>query len=490
MHPSSPRLQTILVLSAFLSSAIPAGAAGRNATILVWSDLHGKVPPGLKVLVDSAREAAGAAGRPLVALDGGDALFGSRLSHITSGVAQTAELNFLKPDASTLGLGDFDWNRGRLDSLLRVLDFPVLTSNLRRNVDDAPIGGKRSTLVETAGLKIGVVGVSDPDLYYPERQDRNGDMRVDPEEDAVSAEVAKLRQAGADPVVVLCHASEQVAAKLAHLDGVDLVLGSRDIARGSIAQSGAAWIASVPAGGTEVLRIDLEKPEGGAWTASAAPLSTPRKVPLNAAWKAMNASHDSLLAAFQSREVGVLKAAWTPTRREGPLGDWMADALRGGTGADMALVPASWIRKGFPKGRVRVEDVWNAIPPGLNMVSVFTLPGSDVMKFLERQMRRSKEFLFVSGLSCTPDSSMFGGSPISAIVGGKALDKSAYYRIAIPKQLRNDIYELTGISEGSAGAEWTGLWESDVVVQWALTNGLATPVGKRVPAMYGGTAPK
>ena len=168
----------------------------------------------------------------------------------------------------------------------------------------------------------------------------------------------------------------------------------------------------------------------------------------------MNATHDSLLSAYQSREIGNLKAAWAPTRREAPLGNWMADALRGGTKADIALVPASWIQKGFPKGRVRVEDVWNAIPPGLNMVSVFTLPGSDVMKYLERQMRHSKEYIFLSGLSCTPDSSMFGGNPIAAVVGGKPLDKSAYYRIAIPKQLRNDIYELTGISESSAGAEW------------------------------------
>jgi len=112
------------------------------------------------------------------------------------------------------------------------------------------------------------------------------------------------------------------------------------------------------------------------------------------------------------------------------------------------------------------------------------------MKYLERQMRHSKEYIFLSGLSCTPDSSMFGGNPIAALVGGKPLDKSAYYRIAIPKQLRNDIYELTGISESSAGAEWTGIWESDMIIEWARTNGLPMQTARRVPAMYCGTAPK
>jgi 2',3'-cyclic-nucleotide 2'-phosphodiesterase (5'-nucleotidase family) len=488
MTRSTCRSRTIVLVAALAAmAAAPCDAA--SATIFAWSDLHGKVPSGLKVLVDSARAAGASNGRSVFAFDGGDALFGSPLSQITRGVAQTAELNFLKPDAMTLGLGDFAWDRSRLDSLLMVLDFPVLTANLRRNVDDAPIGNGRGKLLDTAGIKLGVVGVADPELDYPNRPERNGDMRVDPEDAAVASEVAALRKSGATLVVVLCNTSESVAKKLGQIDGVDLVLNSHDHKAGSLGRDGDTWTAKLPSGGESVLRIDLERGEGGAWTATATTIPVPKARPTNAAWKAMDASHDSLVKALFSREVGNLKAPWPTTRREGLLGNWMADALRGGTGADIGLVPASWIRKGLPKGRVRVEDIWNAVPPGLNMVSVFTLPGSDVMKFLERQMRRSKEFLFISGLTCTPDSSMFGGSPISASIGGKLLDKSAYYKIAIPLQLRNDIYELTGISESSAGAEWTRIWESDMVVQWALDKGLSTELG-RVPAMYGGTAPK
>ena len=259
MHPPIQRFPTFSVIAACVCAACSAGAAGQVATILVWSDLHGKVPPGLKVLVDSAREAAAATSRPIAMLDGGDALFGSRLSHITAGVSQTAELNFLKPDAMVLGLGDFDWSRGRLDSLLRVLDFPVLTANLRRNVDDAPIGGKRSTLLESAGLKIGLIGVTDPEIDYPERQDKNGDMRVDPEEAAVSAEVAALRQSGANLVIVLCHANEAVSAKFTRMQGVDLVLESHDFASASASQTGSTWIAKIPSGGASVLRISILK---------------------------------------------------------------------------------------------------------------------------------------------------------------------------------------------------------------------------------------
>lgn len=463
--------------------------AGASATLLVWSDLSGRVPQGLKALVDSARAAADASGKPLVALDAGDALFGSRLSHITRGVAQTAELNFLKPDAMVLGAADFGWNRNRLDSLLRVLDFPVVTANLRRNVDDHPIGSHRSVLLGKAGAKIGVIGVADPELDYTDRQERNGDMRVDPEDAVVASEAEALRKAGADVVVVLANLEDATATKLARTAGVDLVLWAHDGAAGTQpAKEGGAWKARIPGGGASVARIDLERTEGG-WNVAATTLPLSRSTPTNAAWKAMYAAHDSAVAAFQSREVGNLKTAWAPTRRESQLGNWFADALRGGTGSDIALVPASWIRKGLPKGRVLVEDVWNAVPPGLNMVSTFTLPGSDVMKYLERQMRRSKEYVFVSGLTCTPDSAMYGGNPISATVGGRPLDKSAYYRIAIPLQLRNDIYELTGISESSAGPEWTGIWESDMVVDWALSKGLSTDVG-RVPAMYCGTAPK
>jgi len=484
----SLRSLTISVLSAACFAGVAGAAAAPPAIVVAWSDLHGRIPPGLKVLVDSLRQAGEASGTPVVALDAGDAFFGSPLALATRGVATTAELNFLKPDAMTLGKGDFDWNRERLDSLLRVLDFPVVTANLRRNVDDAPIGGRRGVVVVRGGLKVGVLGIGDPDLDYPDRQDRNGDMRVDPEEKAATETVKELRADGAALVVALVHGGAAVARRIAAVEGVDVVLSASDAAEGSAERVGGTWIAQIPGGGAKVLRLDVQSNDPG-WTVAASTVSVPRQRPMNAAWKAMDATHDSIATAVLGQEIGTLKAAWAPTRREGPLGDWMADALRGGTGADLALVPASWIRNGLPKGKVRVEHLWNAIPPGLNLVSVFTLPGSDVMKFLERQMRKSKEFLFVSGLTCSPDSSMFGGNPIRATIGGKPLDKSAYYRIAIPRQLRDDIYELTGISESSAAPEWTTTWEADMVAAWGRRNGLAVQTG-RVPTMYGGSAPK
>lgn len=487
MIRQASRFLTISVL--ILHGAIHAQEqAPARATLLVWSDLHGKVPPGLKVLVDSLRDSHAKQGVPLAVLDAGDALFGSRLAHVTRGVSSTAELNFLRPDAMILGMGDFAWNRMRLDSLLAALSVPVVTTNLRRNVDDRPIGGHKSLLIETAGLKLGVLGISDPELDYPERQERNGDMRVDPEEAAASWAVASLRQGGAKLVVAVCHASSTVAGNIARLEGVDLVLAAHDASQAAITRSGGAPVAHLPPGAASVVRIDLVEGDSG-WNATLSSLVVPKSIPTSAAWKAMTATHDSLLAAQLGREVGTLKTAWPATRREASLGNWMADALRGGTGSDIAFVPAGWVRAGLPKGKVRIQDVWNAVPEGLNMVSTFKLPGSDVMKVLERQMRRSKEYLFVSGLTCTPDSSMFGGSPIAATVGGRPLDKSAYYTIAVPKALRDDLYEQTGISESSAGPEWTGLWEVDLVTSWAVSHGLSTELG-RVPPMYGGNAPR
>ncbi|MCB9496456.1 MAG: bifunctional metallophosphatase/5'-nucleotidase [Fibrobacteria bacterium] len=487
------RSRFALTLAVLTFCHAPALAApGSSATFLAWTDLHGEIPSGLKLLVDSAREASKTSGRPLVVVDGGEAFLGSRIAHLTRGLSSTAEMNWIRPDAMTLGLGDFDWDRSRLDSLLKVIDFPVLTANLRRNVDDEPIGGSRSLLCCDDSGTIGIVGIGDPDLDYPQRPARNGDMRVDPVANAVEGEVSELRAKGARLVAVLVHGGSSVAQTVAKIPGVDLVLLAPvpGVPKADLPprRVGKTWIATLPAGGAQVARIDLESTDTG-WTISVAPVKVPAGRPLNAAWKSMRNHHDSLVAAFQAREVGVLRQAWPTTRREGPLGDWMADALRIKTGSDIAFVPASWIRSGFPKGKVRVGDVWNAVPPGLNMASVFTLPGSDVMKVLQRQMRRSKEFLFVSGLTCSPDSSMFGGNPIAATVGGKPLDKSAYYRIAIPRQLRNDIFELMGISEASANPEWTETWESDLVIEYALEHGLEVEVG-RVPPMYGGNAPR
>jgi len=483
-------ISTISVITACAAlGANPARADG-GLTILVWSDLHGKVPSGLNVVVDSARAAAAASRSGLLALDAGDAFFGSRLAHITSGVSMVAEINFLRPDAMILGYNDFSWNRGRLDSLMSAISdtIKIVSTNLRRNVDDQALGGHRSLILTTGGHKVGLVGIADPELANTARPERMGDIRIDDEADATTREVEVLRKAGASPVIVVAHAGDESVAKLAKIPGVDLVLQSHDLDAPGLKPIGAGWIAQVPSGSASVLRIDLDSADSK-WTARQSSIPMPRTTSLNAAWKEMDRSHEQMLRDVQDREVGTLKAAWPVTRREGLLGNWVADAFRGVTNSDLGLVPSTWIRKGLPKGKVRVSDIWNIVPPSEELVSIFNLPASDVMKLLERQMRRSKDFLFISGLTCTPDSSMYGGSPISVKVNGKPIDRSAYFKIAVPQDLRDDIYELTGISEESAGLTYTDKWEADVLIEWGKTHGLATDVG-RVPAMYGGTAPR
>jgi len=200
-------------------------------------------------------------------------------------------------------------------------------------------------------------------------------------------------------------------------------------------------------------------------------------------WKPVFDSLAKVLKVRTDLVLDTLKEAWPKTVREGQLGNFLADALRKEAGADIGLWPSGSLRGGLAKGKVTVGDLWKALPAP-EQVSVFEIPGSDVQRMLLRQMMQPREFLFLSGASCTADSSRFGGSPIKVFVDGKPIQPSGRYKIAIPKAIRSRMFDLTGFSLESAAPQYLERWDRDMIEAYIRTNRMKTSLG-RVPAMYG-----
>jgi len=165
------------------------------------------------------------------------------------------------------------------------------------------------------------------------------------------------------------------------------------------------------------------------------------------------------------------------------LGNFLADAIRQQTASDVGIWPSVGIHAGLPRGRVTRADLLKVLGP-FAQVSVFDLPGSELKRMIKVQFSHPTDFLFLSGITCTPDSSAFGGPGTQVLVGGKPVQGGDHYKIAIPQSLRNDIYNLTSFSLESAAPEYQERWDRDVVLEYARKNGLKTSLG-RVPAMYG-----
>jgi 5'-nucleotidase / UDP-sugar diphosphatase len=473
----------MISIAALALTVATAAQTPRSLSLLVWGDLAGDPSPKLFSWVDSLRREAEEKNQPLLALDAGNSIYGSDLSFVTKGLSQAKVLGLLEPDAITLGARDFWWDRKHLDTVLAKIKFPVVTTNLVWDLNDKPYGGKSFVMWDFGDLRVGLIGVADPELKSDERPSKAIDLRAKDAIENVQSAMAELKRQKVDVAVVLSHAGREIDLALAQaVEGIDLIVGSRSEAFSAPEQIGKTWIVRTASGPDKLTRVEWNAADSSA-TVTAALSPVPKNIRLPSAWRPV---YDSLAGVLRARTEEVLatsKDAWSQSKRDGMLGNYLADALREEAGTNVAFWPASAIQNGIARGRVTVGDLWKILPSP-EQVSVFEIPGSDLEKIILRQMQKPKDFLFLSGATCTSDSSRFGGSPIQVTVGGKPLQPSDRYKIAIPLAIRDDIYDLLGMSLESAAPVYLERWDRDMVENHARKNQFRSSTG-RVPAMYG-----
>ncbi|NKX42966.1 bifunctional 2',3'-cyclic-nucleotide 2'-phosphodiesterase/3'-nucleotidase [Roseicyclus persicicus] len=240
---------------------IPGAEAGIHLRLLATSDLHAHLLPynyyadrrddgvglaGLAALVEQARAEC----PNTLLFDNGDTLQGAPLGDaalsdlMPSGAPHPmiAAMNGLGYDAASLGNHDFDYGLEALEAALAGARYPVVLANVRRAGDGGPLVAPHVILDRAVigadgavhRLRIGVTGATPPQVMQWGRTRLAGRLEVDPILPAVAREVALLRAAGADVVVVLAHTGlgtdtaapgdENVGRCLAALPGVDAVI--------------------------------------------------------------------------------------------------------------------------------------------------------------------------------------------------------------------------------------------------------------------------
>ncbi|OWQ90767.1 2',3'-cyclic-nucleotide 2'-phosphodiesterase [Roseateles aquatilis] len=183
--------------------------------------------------------------------DNGDLLQGNPLGDVVARVKPLKAgdvhpaykiLNLLNVDAANLGNHEFNYGLPFLRQAIAGANFPYLNANVME-ADGRRHAFTPSTMLERemrdeAGkvhtLKIGVVGVTPPQILEWDRQNLAGRVQVRDMVDAATEQVTSLRRHGADLVVVIAHTgidktelpklSENMAAQLARVKGVDVLL--------------------------------------------------------------------------------------------------------------------------------------------------------------------------------------------------------------------------------------------------------------------------
>src|SRR4051812_16383506 len=195
-------------------------------------------------IVDSVRAAN--PGR-VILLDAGDLLQGNPLAYVAARIAKgrvnpvIAAMNAMHYDAAAIGNHEYNYGVPYLDSAVRQAAFPFLSANTYR-VDPEGVHAYRPwTIVERAGIKVGVIGATTPGVAVWDAENIRGRLRFGDIVPAVRRAVTEARAAGADVIVVTVHSglnepssydtvttgvpSENVAARVAReIPGIDLVL--------------------------------------------------------------------------------------------------------------------------------------------------------------------------------------------------------------------------------------------------------------------------
>lgn len=430
----------LCALPLLLTGAAPA-AAGRTAIISIvgTSDLHGYFMPrggrgGIGVFagyVRNLRAARHADGGAVLLLDAGDTFQGGVESDLSEGAVVVDAYNALGYTALAVGNHEFDFGsadrpgarqdptadqRGALKARAAQARFPFLAANLLdeqtgRRVDWPNV--RASTIVDAAGLRIGIVGVMTYGALRATLPLNVRGLRMAPLAETVSAEAERLRASGAQLVVLSAHAGGGCDTfddprNLSSCDpNAEIFDLARDLRRGAVdaivaghTHAGLAHeVAGIPIvqsfwGGRAFGRIDLVVDLDSGRVVDSRPFAprdicthvdpatkgcaapdAPQAVPAEYEGRAVVEDAAVLRAMgpalarvrhLQAAPLGVTLDAHLPRTGdpESPLGNLYADALREEGAADVALNNNSvgGLRADLPAGPLTFGQLYDTFP--------------------------------------------------------------------------------------------------------------------------------
>ena len=453
------------------------GATGRvTLSIVGTTDLHGRVFPrggrgglaqfgGYLRNLRAARERDGGA---VLLLDAGDTFEGGIESNLSEGALVVDAYNALGYDALAVGNHEFDYGaldtasadtasaggappdlRGALKAAAARARFPFLAANLIDDVTGRPVAWpnvRPSTVVDAAGLRVGIVGVMTRDGLRLTLAANVQGLRTAPLAPAVEAAARRLRQRGVDVVVVVAHAGGWCArfddpADLSSCDADGEIFRlARQLPGGLVdaivAGHSHAAVAHVVAGipivqaysrGTAFARLDLivERgegvvsarvfapqglcaavgPDGDCAARGAPPHYEGAPVEPDASVTAAMRPELERVRRWRETPVGVvLETALTRNGAglESPLGNLFADAFRAAVpGADAAIgmgARRGGLRTDLPAGALTLGPLYDVFPFD-NRVVALVLTGTQLRQVLAREVsRRRRGVPGVSGI--------------------------------------------------------------------------------------------
>ncbi|MDQ6828532.1 MAG: bifunctional metallophosphatase/5'-nucleotidase [Gemmatimonadota bacterium] len=473
-------------------SVLGAQEPARSVTLVHIGDVHGHLVPrpdlraGAGKTVGGLARVAGEIGAiravhrdPVLLINTGDAVQGSAEALFTRGGALVEAMNMLGIDASTPGNWDYTYGTARFrETFVGESKHPPLANwhQLAANLHDGAAGGPAILppyrLIETGGLRVGIIGLTTTrgvPIMGPDVTRGFVFSTGDAELPRLMRELREEKRA--DLIVVT---SEQELANNIRLaetyPGVDVILSAdmhERTERPIVTRNGTIIVEEGQDGaavGELTLEVTGKRVSKWKWTSHVIGPGTPedpavaRRVAelrapfLRAAFNAsmrnpvngvpLRAPLDSVIGYTS---VPLLRAAFSdeasPGVIEGSSHDFIADAMRAESHADVAILRGFRYGTQVAPGAITLGDLYHFLPIGGRVARVSAVSGAQLRDVIESCLTGVFDpdprnwtggwLHGFSGVTFDLDVSRPSGQRASNIrVGGKALDLRVTYSVA------------------------------------------------------------
>ena len=453
--------------------------------ILGLNETHGQLLPrsrdgrlaGGAAVLAAYLEHEEAENRRTLILDSGDFMQGPAISSYFEGESTVAVFNEIGVDAVAVGNHEFDWGLDTLRTRKEQADFPFLAVNIVDDATgDAPEGIEPYVIENLKGVKVGVIGVANPDtknVTLPAATEGLSFLDLPATADAVNAAVEELRQRKVETIVVAAHQglTSPTEGDLADLVAmlspeVDLVLG------GHIPLEFSTTINGIP----------VVQPFGNTRGYADVTLTVDRKtkdvvdvdVALDPTWvdeiqpdaevQAIVQHYQALIDEALGATVGEAVTEITRNRAaESEMGNFVTDAMRTYLdGVDIAVTNAGGLRADIDAGPITLAEIY-AVLPFNNTLVTMNLTGEQIRQVLQEGYRPERYGVVqVSGLLWTVEESTVTSVTLA---DGTPLDPDATYRVATNNFMASGGDEFTTLTQGTNVID-TGINLVDTVVRY------------------------
>ena len=374
----------------------------------------------------------------------GDAYSPSLLSTLDKGKSTVDMLNAVGVDYMVLG--NHEWDFGPEITRERVWEsnFPVLASNAR-DKDGLPIDGTvRTAMINVGPFRVGIMGLITTNTKVIANAGSDDFLPV---LDTAKVLAKELKGQGAHLIVALAHLDFLEDMELVQSGLVDVVLSGHDHYYISWDDGKTVWMDSGEnSEKVGVMDVHLKSfmkrgKKRFSWEADMRFVDT-KNVPEDRTIASKVKEYEKFLKTELDIVIGKTSTELDSRKKtvrtgEAAIGNLIADAMRDGVDADIAIANGGGIRAKkiyAPGTSITRRDMLTEMPFG-NVVVKLRLTGAQIWDALENGVSQVENnagrFPQVSGLSFTYKKGVSKGSRIVSVkIGGQNLNKNRSYTVA------------------------------------------------------------